>query len=69
MGSANWWHRTTGGFIISYFQVTWADAEGTNISFGTQAAICAGAFCLIVLLTLFGKKLRMASGPLNFHTA
>lgn len=59
----------TGGFIISYFQVTWAQAEGTKVSFGVQAAICAGAFLIIVALMVFGKKIRVNAGPLNFATA
>ncbi|KAL6244298.1 hypothetical protein RBB50_008540 [Rhinocladiella similis] len=61
--------RTTGGFIISYFQVTWANAQGTKTSFGIQAAICGGAFLLIVFLQFFGKRLRVKSGALNFATA
>lgn len=61
--------RTTGGFIISYFQVTWAQAQGTKTSFGIQAAICAFAFFLIVGLQLFGKKLRVRAGPLGFQTS
>ncbi|KAK6383754.1 hypothetical protein LTS17_003046 [Exophiala oligosperma] len=61
--------RTTGGFIISYFQVTWANAQGTKTSFGIQAAICGAAFLLIVFLQFFGKRLRVKSGALNFATA
>lgn len=60
--------RTTGGFIISYFQVTWAQAMGAKWSFGIQAAICAGAFLMIVALQVYGKRMRMASGSLKFHT-
>ncbi|KAK9427719.1 major facilitator superfamily domain-containing protein [Lipomyces doorenjongii] len=60
--------RTTGGFIISYFQVKWAAASGTIISFGAQGAICFAAFGLVVLLQLYGKKVRQRSGPLHFHT-
>ena len=60
--------RTTGGFIISYFQVKWATASGTAISFGVQGAICAAAFGLILLLQLYGERLRQRSGPLHFHT-
>lgn len=60
--------RTTGGFIISYFQVKWAAASGTIISFGVQAAICGAAFGLILFLQFYGKKLRQKSGPLHFHT-
>ena len=59
----------TGGFIISYFQVTWAQAQGTKVSFGIQAAICVGAFLIIIALLFFGKKLRLRSGGLGFATA
>ena len=61
--------RTTGGFIISYFQVEWANAQGTKTSFGIQAAICFGAFLLILLLQWKGKAMRMKSGGLHFHTS
>jgi hypothetical protein len=49
--------------------VTWADAQGTKVSFGIQAAICAAAFFIIVALQLFGKQLRIKSGALHFATA
>ena len=60
--------RTTGGFIISYFQVSWANAMGTKKSFAIQAGICAVAFLMIVVLQVYGKRLRTASGRLRFHT-
>jgi hypothetical protein len=60
--------RTLGGFVVSYFQVTWATAEGTKISFGTQGGICAAAFLLILLLLWKGKAIRLWSGPLHFAT-
>jgi len=60
--------RTTGGFIVSYFQVEWADKMGTEKSFGIQAAICFAAFLLIVLLQMAGKRLRDRAGPLRFKT-
>lgn len=60
--------RTTGGFTVSYFQVTWATAMGTGRSFGTQAAICAAVFLLIVFLQIYGKRLRQWAGPLRFKT-
>lgn len=60
--------RTTGGFIISYFQVTWAEAQGTKKSFGIQAAICFAAYLLVVAMQIWGKKWREKSGPLRFQT-
>ncbi|KAK4183721.1 putative permease of the major facilitator superfamily [Podospora australis] len=60
--------RTVGGFIVSYFQVTWAQAQGTKKSFGIQAGICGGAVIFVVILMLWGKRLRIWAGPLNFAT-
>ncbi|KAL9596011.1 MAG: hypothetical protein Q9219_006095 [cf. Caloplaca sp. 3 TL-2023] len=60
--------RTTGGFIVSYFQVRWALAMGPQHSFGVQAGVTAGVFFLVVLLSVFGKRLRAWSGPLHFKT-
>ncbi|GAW23470.1 hypothetical protein ANO14919_130290 [Xylariales sp. No.14919] len=61
--------RTLGGFVVSYFQVAWANAQGTRVSFGIQAAICALAFLLVLLLMWKGKAMRLWSGPLHFATA
>lgn len=61
--------RTLGGFIVSYFQVRWADAQGTRVSFGIQAAICGAAFVIILFLMVYGKRLRVWAGPLHFATA
>lgn len=61
--------RTLGGFIISYFQVRWASAAGPKNSFGVQAAIVAAAFGIVIILMVFGKQMRVRSGPLNFATA
>ncbi|KAL8840334.1 MAG: hypothetical protein Q9170_001349 [Blastenia crenularia] len=61
--------RTTGGFIVSYFQVRWALAMGPQRSFGVQAGVTAAVFFLVVLLSVFGKRLRAWSGPLHFKTA
>ena len=53
---------------ISYFQVTWANAMGTERSFGIQAAICLAAYFLVVFMQVFGKRIRERSGPLRFKT-
>ncbi len=60
--------RTVGGFIVSYFQVAWAEAQGTKLSFGIQAAVCAGAFLFIIVLLRWGKAMRVWAGPLSFAT-
>ncbi|KAK2764566.1 hypothetical protein FQN54_009261 [Arachnomyces sp. PD_36] len=60
--------RTTGGFIVSYFQIQWAEEKGTVSSFSTQAGICAGMFLLVIFLQFYGKRLRQWSGPLEFKT-
>lgn len=61
--------RTTGGFIISYFQVKWANSMGAKNSFGIQAAIVAAAFAIPIGLMIGGKRLREKSRPLNFKTS
>ena len=59
--------RTVGGFIISYFEITWAEAEGTQKSLGIQAAVVGAAFLIfIVPLQVFGKDLRMRQGKVEF---
>lgn len=61
--------RTTGGFVVSYFQITWANAMGTKKSFGIQAAICLAVFLFIIIpLQLAGRTIRKWCGPLHFKT-
>ena len=60
--------RTIGGFIISYFQVSWATSEGAAKSFGIQGAVMAAAFILILAILRWGKSMRVWAGPLNFAT-
>ena len=60
--------RTAGGFIISYFQVQWVGKVGAEAAFGTQAAVCCAVFPIIIILQVFGRRLRIAGGDLNFKT-
>lgn len=60
--------RVTGGFIISYFQVQWVTKVGAEAAFGTQAAICVAVLPIIVVLQIFGKRLRAFGGKLGFVT-
>ena len=59
--------RTVGGFIISYLEIAWAKAEGTQKSLGIQAAVVGAAFLIfIVPLQVFGKDLRTRQGKVEF---
>jgi hypothetical protein len=60
--------RTLGGFVISYLQVRWAEAGGTERSFGVQAAVVLFVFFIIIFLQFYGKRLRTWSGRLHFKT-
>ena len=61
--------RTLGGFVISYVQVNWAESMGVDKTFAIQAGIMTAAFGIILILMIWGKTLRMKSGPLHFKTA
>lgn len=62
-GEASAWmnaRRTVGGFVVSCFEIAWADAEGTQRSLGSQAAVVGAAFLIFVIpLQAFGKGLRI----------
>ena len=60
--------RTTGGVIVSYFQGRGAFAKGPAPTVGVQGGVIAAVFFLVVLLHVFGKRLRAWSGPLNLRT-
>ncbi|MCJ1419879.1 hypothetical protein MMC32_006235 [Xylographa parallela] len=60
--------RTTGGVFVTEWQVPWATAVGPVAALGTQAGITAGAFLLVVLLQVYGKRLRHYGGRLDFRT-
>ena len=51
--------RTVEGLIISYFETTWAEAEGMQIRLGIQAAVVGAAFLVtIVPLLILGDGVR-----------
>ncbi|KAJ5084129.1 major facilitator superfamily domain-containing protein [Penicillium alfredii] len=60
--------RTTGGFIVSYFMVEWAQRQGTIRQMGTMCGVVVGAFLLIVVLQIWGKRMRVWAGPARFKT-
>ncbi|KAL8673339.1 MAG: hypothetical protein Q9168_002218 [Polycauliona sp. 1 TL-2023] len=51
--------RVAGGFIVAYLQVRWVDQVGAEACFGTQAAVCAAVMPIVVVLQVFGKRMRM----------
>ncbi|EON61602.1 hypothetical protein W97_00817 [Coniosporium apollinis CBS 100218] len=50
--------RVVGGFTVIYFQAKWAHHDGPAITFGSQAAIVAGAIISIVATQVYGKRWR-----------
>lgn len=60
--------RTTGGFIVSYFMVEWAEKEGTIKQMGTMCGFVGAGFLIILGLQYFGKRMRRWAGPVTFKT-
>lgn len=53
--------------MVSYFEITWADAEGTQKNLGLQAAVVGAAFFIFIIpLQAFGKDLRTRQGKVEF---
>ena len=59
--------RSTGGFIASYFEITWVTEMGPAKTFGVQSAISAAFLGTIIVLLVWGKQIR-ARGQANFRT-
>ncbi|KAK4935614.1 hypothetical protein LTR10_023375 [Elasticomyces elasticus] len=57
--------RVIGGFSVGYFQQPWGALVGFQTSFGTQAATVAFGLCFVVLVHVYGHRLRVKSGELN----
>ena len=58
--------RTLGGFIITYFEVDWILSMGTEKALAIQAAILAAAFGFVIILQVFGKRMRVWQGKIEF---
>ncbi|KAG4435701.1 hypothetical protein IFR05_008813 [Cadophora sp. M221] len=57
--------RVVGGFSVGYFQEPWGAAVGFHNSFGTQAGTVSFGLILIVVIHIFGNRLRVKSGDLK----
>lgn len=56
--------RILGGFAVGYFELEWGLKEGFDVSFGIQAAIVAASVPIIVILHVYGERLRAKGGKL-----
>ena len=57
--------RVCSGFSVGYFQQAWGAAQGYSLSFGLQAVVIAASLVLLVLIQLFGARLRRWAGPVK----
>ncbi|OAL52632.1 MFS general substrate transporter [Pyrenochaeta sp. DS3sAY3a] len=55
--------RVIAGFAVGYFQQPWGLKSGFGLSFGIQAIIVAVAMVVIVLLQIYGGRMRAKGGP------
>ena len=60
--------RILGGFVVNYFELKWIKKMGAVTALGIQAAIVVAAFGIIVVLQIYGPRLRKWQGPMNFTT-
>jgi len=54
--------RVIGGFSVGYFQEPWGQAVGYGASFGTQAASIGFFAIFIVIVQIYGHRLRVSGG-------
>lgn len=57
--------RVVSGFSVGYFQQEWGLAQGFDVSFGIQGAVCAASFGLLLILQIYGARLRRWAGPVR----
>lgn len=50
--------RSSGGFIVNYFQVEWATSAGPVTAFGIEAGIVSAAFLLVLGVQVMGRTWR-----------
>ena len=50
--------RVAGGFSVTYFQASWVARSGPAVTWGSQAGILGAAIISIVLLQIFGERMR-----------
>ncbi|KAH8431081.1 putative MFS transporter [Aspergillus melleus] len=58
--------RNWGGFMATYIQIEWVEGIGAARALGVQAAITFGSLAFILLLQVFGQRLRRWQGRMYF---
>lgn len=58
--------RNWSGFMATFIQIEWVTSAGPATAFGAQAGITAGSIIILVILQLYGKKLREWQGRMVF---
>lgn len=58
--------RSWGGFMSVYIQINWVEAAGAEVVLGIQAAVTAAAVLFMVVLQVYGKRIRKAQGRIRF---
>jgi hypothetical protein len=57
--------RVLGGFSVGYFQLPWGQAVGYDVAFGTQAGIISFAVGVLVVIHIYGPRLRKWGGAVE----
>lgn len=57
--------RIIGGFAVGYFQLDWGLHSGFDVSFGVQAAVVGASMLIVVVLNIWGEKIRAKGGKLD----
>ncbi|KAK0513985.1 hypothetical protein JMJ35_003707 [Cladonia borealis] len=58
--------RAMGGFMATYIEINWVLKSGPLVALGAQTGITAAASLIILVLGLFGKRIRKAQGRMKF---
>jgi hypothetical protein len=57
--------RVISGFSVGYYQTPWAEAVGFGASLGTQAGILGFCTIFVVVVHVYGHRLRVRAGPVR----
>ncbi|KAK0770353.1 hypothetical protein LTR75_017932 [Friedmanniomyces endolithicus] len=58
--------RNWSGFMATFIQIEWVTNAGPAIAFGAQAGITGASIIILIILQLYGKKLRKWQGRMVF---